>query len=462
VTRHLYQRIFLFLLLFVAVALILTAVAGHLLLSDVVRTHVAGHVAARALALAARLPGPDTPEAAQQAALERLAHLSRVHAALWSADGRRLAFTDADLPVPPAGVSSNAWLSSPSGPALVVPLADGRRLVIQPHRLPRPGGFLLALVAVAALLAFASYPAARFVTRRLETLEAGVRRFGAGDLAARVQVKGDDELASLARSFNQAAERVQDLVDRQRRVLASASHELRSPLTRLRMGLELAREGGGDTGARLAEAVAEVEELDALVEELLLAGRLELQPPDAAAEAIDVSELLAAEAARIGVAVVRAAAPFHGEPRVLRVMLRNLLENARRHGLGAAIEAGVEPLAGPPPGVRVWVADRGPGVAEGERERIFEPFYRPPGHAEGRDGGVGLGLYLVQRIARRYGGTASCLDRQGGGTRFEVTLFEPTPPAPSPAGPGSAGTPSGVQASRGRLPAEGARPGRRR
>jgi signal transduction histidine kinase len=427
VTRHLYQRIFLFLLLFVAIALILTALASHLLLSDVVRTHLTGHVAGRALALASRLPGSESPEAAQQAALERLARVWRVHAALWSADGRRLAFTDADLPVPPPRVSSETWMSAPAGPALVVPLADGRRLVIQPHRLPRPGGFLMALIVVAALLAFASYPTARFVTRRLETLEAGVRQFGAGDLAARVEVKGDDELASLARSFNQAAERVQDLVERQRRVLASASHELRSPLTRLRMGLELVREGGDNPGERLAEAVAEVEELDTLVEELLLAGRLELQPPDAAAEAIDLGELLAAEAERIGVPVVRAAAPFRGDPRLLRVMLRNLLENARRHGLGAPIESGVETLAGPPPGVRVWVADHGPGVPEGERERIFEPFYRPPGHAEGRDGGVGLGLYLVQGIARRYGGTVSCLEREGGGTRFEVTLFERPP-----------------------------------
>ncbi len=78
-----------------------------------------------------------------------------------------------------------------------------------------------------------------------------------------------------------------------------------------------------------------------------------------------------------------------------------------------------------PKPVLVWVADRGPGVPEAERERIFELFYRRPGHAEGRDGGVGLGLYLVRRIARRYAGSATCLARDGGGTRFEVRLFEP-------------------------------------
>ena len=423
--RRLYQRIFFFLLLFVGIALVVTALAGHLLLSDAVRAHVGDHLATRGRTLASELPAADRPAGEQQAALERLARLRGMHAALWSADGRRLAFTDADLPAPRTGVPANQWLSSPTGPALAVPLTDGRRLVLQPHRIPRPGRFLLTVLAVAALLAFASYPVARFVTRRLETLEAGVRRLGAGDLTARVEVKGDDELASLATSFNQAAERLQSLVEGQRRVLAYASHELRSPLTRLRMGLELAREEAGDTGQRLAEAVAEVEELDALVEELLLAGRLELQPPVAVAEPVDVGELLAAEAARTGASVVPARAPFRADPRLLRVLLRNLLENAGRHGLGSPVEAGVEPLVGDPPGVRVWVADRGPGVPESERERIFEPFYRPVGHEEGRDGGVGLGLYLVRRIAQWYGGAAVCLAREGGGTRFEVTLAEP-------------------------------------
>jgi signal transduction histidine kinase len=423
--RRLYQRIFLFMLLFVAIALALAALAGHLLLSEVVRTRLGTHLATHVLALATRLPGIDRPDSEQQAALEHLARRGETHAALWSADGRRIAFTDIDLPVPPKGSTGNQWLSSASGPALVVPLPDGRRLVLQPHRVPRPGRFLLAVLAVAAILAFASYPAARFVTRRLEKLEAGVRRLGAGDLAARVEVEGDDELASLAASFNQAAERLQALVEGQRRVLASASHELRSPLTRLRMGLELAREEAGDRGQRLVEAVAEVEELDALVEELLIAGRLELQSPAPADESVDVGELLAAEAARTGASVVRVRAPFRGDARLLRVMLRNLLENARRHGLGGPVEAGVEPRSGTSPAVVVWVADRGPGVPESERERIFEPFYRPPGHAEGRDGGVGLGLYLVRRIARWYGGTATCLAREGGGTRFEVVLTEP-------------------------------------
>lgn len=418
---RLYRRIFVFLLLFVAVALALSALASHLLLFELVGARVGAHLTAHGLAVASALPGPDRPDAEQQAALEQLARRRGLHAALWSRDGRRIGFTDIDLPVPGRDLTGARWLRSPSGPALAVPLPDGRRLVLQPHRIPRPGVFLVAVLAVAALLAFASYPAARFVTRRLETLEAGVRRLGAGDLTSRVEVAGDDELASLASSFNQAAERLQALVEGQRRMLASASHELRSPLTRLRLGLELAREAPGEAGPRLAEAVAEVEELDELVEELLVAGRLELQTPGPG-EPVDVGALVAAEAARTGASVVPGAAMFRGEPRLLRVMLRNLLENARRHGLGSPVEAGVEVPPGQTQALLVWVADRGPGVPESERERIFEPFYRPPDHAEGRDGGVGLGLFLVRRIARWYGGNAVCMARDGGGTRFEVTL----------------------------------------
>jgi signal transduction histidine kinase len=105
-----------------------------------------------------------------------------------------------------------------------------------------------------------------------------------------------------------------------------------------------------------------------------------------------------------------------GDPRLLRRMVRNLLENARRHGAGTPVE------------VRAWreasgpafeVLDRGPGVPEAERERIFEPFHRLAGHGEG-SGGVGLGLSLVRQIARRHGASVACLPREGGGSRFAV------------------------------------------
>jgi signal transduction histidine kinase len=426
VRHRLYRRIFLSLLGFVLAALVLAGLAGHLLLAEVVRTHLRSHLLSVGTDVARHLPPAGQPDAELQAGLERGVARWPVAAALFSRAGRRLAFTLSDLPPPPPGTDSPRWLASRAGPVLAVPLSDGRVLVLQPRRLPRPAGFVFAVLGMAALLAAASYPVARLMTRRLESLEEGVRRFGEGDLSARVDGSGDDELASLAASFNRAADRLQNLVEAQRRVLASASHELRSPLARLRLALELAGEDDpASVGDRLKAAAAEVQELDTLVEELLLAGRLELQPPAIPDEEMDLGALVAEEAARTAAAVEIRPTKLRADARLLRVLVRNLLENARRHGLDTPVEAGVEPLTPGPSGARLWVADGGPGVPEEERERIFEPFYRPAGSAGNRREGAGLGLHLVRRIAERYGGTAVCLPREKGGTRFEVTLRPP-------------------------------------
>lgn len=105
---------------------------------------------------------------------------------------------------------------------------------------------------------------------------------------------------------------------------------------------------------------------------------------------------------------------------MLRRLIRNLLENARRYAHGLPIEASVTAL--PPHGARLRVLDHGPGIAAAERERIFEPFYRPVSRRELPDGGGGLGLALVRQIARHHGGEVYCLPRDGGGTCFEVTF----------------------------------------
>src|SRR5213075_850598 len=151
--RRLFQRIFGTLLLFVVLAVVLSAAASHLLLSDLFQSHLRPHLEAHAAALARELPGPDRPEVELQAAVERLAKEWPVHIAVWSREGRRLAFTSIDLPAPPHGSRYTVWLPSRVGPALAVRMSDGRALVLQPRHFPRPAVFLVAVVALVLLLA---------------------------------------------------------------------------------------------------------------------------------------------------------------------------------------------------------------------------------------------------------------------------------------------------------------------
>jgi signal transduction histidine kinase len=295
-------------------------------------------------------------------------------------------------------------------------LPDGRRLLL---RHPFQHGFVveisLALAILAGTVAIGALPLVRRLTRRLERLRARVEALGAGDLAARVDVEGRDEVASLAQSFNAAAERIERLVESQRTLLAGVSHELRTPLARIRVATELL---AGDARPELRAAIErDVAELDDGIGEMLLASRLDAQPALERSEAVDLLALAAEEAARCGAELSGDPVSVQGDARMLRRAVRNLLENARRHGGGTPIEVSVSRI-----GVQAQLAveDRGPGVPDAECERIFEAFYRPAA-ARGA-GGLGLGLALVRRIARHHGGDARCAARRGGGTRFEVAL----------------------------------------
>ncbi len=314
-----------------------------------------------------------------------------------------------------------------------VPLRDGQTVHVQ---LPRPGNRpppppapswwrppynLLAMLAlVATAVALGAYPIVRRLTKRLETLQQGVERWGEGDLARRLPEDGEDEVAFLARRFNIAADRVQALLLSHKALLANASHELRSPLARIRMALELMQERPSATTRD--EIARNIHELDQLIDEILLASRLDAAPDDLGPfEPVDLVGLGAEECARTEAELDVQADPqalvVPGVARLLRRALRNLLENARRHGAGSvALTLGVSNGQ-----VQLRVCDQGPGVPVALRERIFEPFFRLPGASE-RDGGVGLGLALVRSIAQRHGGTAHCEDRPGGGACFVLRL----------------------------------------
>ena len=189
---------------------------------------------------------------------------------------------------------------------------------------------------VAAGVGLAAFPFTARLTRRLETLRTGVERWGAGELALRVEDGGDDEVAVVARAFNVAAGRVEDLLTSQKALLANASHELRSPLTRLRMAIELwLVRPGPDLVAEIHRNLAES---DALVEEILLASRLDHDRTTMATGLqVDLTALAAEEAARFdpGVASLEGSGEpveIEGDATLLRRLVRNLLENAVKHG----------------------------------------------------------------------------------------------------------------------------------
>ena len=366
---------------------------------------------------AARLVARALPHdaATLDAILGQLADDFRIRLALYRDD--RTLIASAGMPVPPPpepGQTSGEWQRDRGGPAFLLRLPDGRWLSAKVLRRPRTGWFgLLAILAI--VVAVGAYPLARRVTRRLERLQTRVDALGAGDLGARVDVEGSDEVADLARSFNRAAERIEALVAAQRTMLASASHELRSPLARIRMAIELL--AAGPFRPELRERVArDVAELDNLIDELLLASRLETVHDLDAREAVDLLALTGEEGARVGAVVSGSPVSIRGDRRLLRHLVRNLLENARRHGGGSQIDADVSR-----DGARALlrIRDRGPGIAESERERIFRPFYRPVAMRE-EGSGVGLGLHLVKAIAELHGASVAYRPNVPAGSCFEV------------------------------------------
>ena len=332
-----------------------------------------------------------------------------------------------------------------NGPEFVVRMHDGQTVHMHMPRPPPsvwyrpPFGFFWSLLLVAVAVALATYPITRKLTQRLERLQNGVQKWGEGDLSIRVNESGQDEVADLGRRFNQAAERVQTLIQSheallasQKSLLANASHELRSPLTRIRMGLELM--GSDAPSASRLEISRNITELDQLIEEILLASRLDARDANlGSVESVDLIGLAAEECARVGAELILdldpawraaqtsapgdAALPVQGVAKLLRRAVRNLLENAHRHAAGT-ITLGLSQTAGH---AVIRVCDQGPGVPPDLRERIFEPFYRLPGATE-RDGGVGLGLALVKSIALRHGGSVHCEDHAGGGACFVMQL----------------------------------------
>jgi signal transduction histidine kinase len=390
--------------------------------------------------------------AARAATVERLASELEVDVTVRALDGRVLAAAGAALPVLGDGEASRlgepqilrrgaAWFGVAPirvrGNVVAVLEATPRhRFSPSPMRPFLLGALVLVIVAVGTA------PLARRISRPVEQLTEATRRFGAGDLSYRVQSCEQhwrwrrhrhqlDELEELTRAWNEMADRVAQLVRGQKELLANVSHELRSPLARMRMALELVPRND-EVAARLADIEADVAELDRLIEDVLTMSRLEARGLPVHLDRVDVPSLLSSVAERAardpllaGKEVRVAEAParaLDADGALLRRALWNLVENAAKYGaapitLSAALDGDHLALA---------VTDEGPGIAAADRERVFEPFYRADkAHTPG--GGFGLGLALARRVAEVHGGSihaeaARAVDGSDRGCRVTIEL----------------------------------------
>jgi signal transduction histidine kinase len=295
---------------------------------------------------------------------------------------------------------------------------------------------LLAIQAGLSLLfiALIGWWVARSVARPVEALRNATRRMAAGELSTRVGRDGPahDELAQLARDFDTMAERIEALVAQERRVLQDLSHELRSPLARLQLILDLAHRSTDrdKADAYFRQAEAEIARLDRITGEMLALSRMEAALPGMQRDTVDLADVAAECVAQTDVEArargirVRLLAPDEpvwvlGEGMLLERACGNLLANAIKFSAdGGEVLVQVQVVDA---AAELRVSDRGPGVPEAELDALFQPFFR--GSNAIRADGHGLGLAIVQRVVNVHGGMIAARNREGGG--LEVRLRVP-------------------------------------
>ncbi len=342
-----------------------------------------------------------------------------LHLAVFDSTGRTLRATSTDITAPGADANTG-WTRTSLGWGLVLRTPDGGAIVSVPRHDPFDGRlrrYGIALLVMLLVVGIGSYKLARRITRRLDGLTETLDRFGEGDLTARASVTGRyDEVRLVAERFNAAADRVQALVAAERRMTANASHELRSPLARIRLALELAREA--PSRELIDGAVADIAELDRLVEDLLVDARLAARGAERSAVPVDLSALVAELVGPVsappedGASAQSDAVRLAVDERAVRRAIRNLLDNAVEHA-GGVTRVRVLAIEG---GAAVEVEDEG-SLAAQDVPALFEPFARRQGSR-----GAGLGLSLARDVAEAHGGTLVWRARQPKGSIFRLEL----------------------------------------
>ena len=297
-----------------------------------------------------------------------------------------------------------------------------------------PSVYLPVVFLALGVSALACWWLAHTLSKPVAQLQRSARELAAGNLNARVGeeiAQRKDELGVLARDFDQMAERVRSLLASKETLLRYVSHELRSPLARLRVALMLARREGADIGREMDRIERETERLDTLIGQILRLSRLSTDDPSLVPQQIELSNLVSevVEDARMeargddkNVAWKPSArATVLGSPELLRSAIENILRNAVRFtDRHTNVEVNLAVAAGK---AALTIRDHGHGVPPEELERIFEPFYRvPDSKAPGSSGGGGLGLTIASRVANLHGGTVAARNADDGGLIVEIAL----------------------------------------
>lgn len=282
------------------------------------------------------------------------------------------------------------------------------------------------------------YVLARYLTAPIARLRAATQQLASGDLSARAGMPGSrrhDETAELVRDFDRMAERLESLVITQRRLLTDISHELRSPLARLSVALELARQrSGADARGALDRIDRETNRLNEMIQRLLTLVRLEAGDNDLQKSPVHLEQLIqeiARDAAfeaqsrncQVEVEII-AECVVKGSATLLHSAIENVVRNAIRYTEeGTKVHISLQAQDAPAgPEAIVQVSDSGPGIAEESLDKIFLPFYRIDDARGRQTGGVGLGLAITARAVSLHGGNVRASNRPGGGLMVEIRL----------------------------------------
>jgi signal transduction histidine kinase len=271
-------------------------------------------------------------------------------------------------------------------------------------------GVLLAVVIAVTLLAV------RWVTKPLDTLAAAAQSLGEDINRPPLDERGPLEVGRAARAFNAMQQKLSKFISDRTRIFAAMSHDLKTPITRLRLRAEML-----DDADLRAKFVKDLEEMEAMVGSALDFMRgVDQKSPAQPVDVMALLESLQADAREIGsdVAIEGAVeAPYRGHAQTLKRCVGNLIDNAVKYGKRATLV-----VADTPAELTITARDAGPGIPEAELERVFEPFYRLDASRNRATGGSGLGLTIARNIARAHGGEVVLRNRAGGGLEAVLTL----------------------------------------